>query len=238
MTDTKSTARTARIAPRLTLTDRAYSAIREDILYHVLEPGALITEGALVERYEIGKTPVREALVKLAREQLIVSHPRKGHEVASLTLTHAEDLFLARRLLEPAAARLAADRGVDIDSLRALESLSRVSVDAADHDSIVSFIKANTAFHLGVAEASGSPQVTRMLQDVIEQLDRYVYLAIVLSPRAGGSAHEHEDLLNALRDGDAQRAADLALEQVDWTERAVVSALLNTPAVRNAPLGA
>jgi len=223
---------------RVTLTDRAYEVIRDDILYHLLPPGTLITESALVSRYSIGKTPVREALVRLAREGLVISHPRKGHEIAPLTLAHAQELFLARKLLEPAAARIAAERGVDIAGLNELEALCDVPVDPSDHDSVVSFIKVNTAFHLGVTRASGSTQLTRMLRDVIEQLDRYVYLGIVLSPpRATGYAHEHSDLLDALRDRDADRASEVALEQVEWTERAVVSALMGTAAVQNASLG-
>lgn len=224
-------------ARRQTLTERAYSAIREDILFHVLAPGTLITEGALVAQYEIGKTPIREALVKLAREGLVVSYPRKGHEIAPLTLAHAQELFLARKLLEPAAARLAAERGVDMEELDRLEALCKVTVNPKDHDSVVSFVRANTAFHLGVAGASGSAQLSRMLRDIIEQLDRYVYLAIVLNPRSTGQAHEHSELLQALRERDAQGAEDVARQQVEWTEQAVVSALLDTPAVRNANLG-
>lgn len=232
------TVTTAPSPARPSLTDRAYEAIREDILFHVLAPGTLITEGALVEQYGIGKTPIREALVKLAREGLIVSHPRKGHEIAPLTLAHAQELFFVRKLLEPAAAKLAATRGVDADALDELDALGKVAVDPRDHASIAAFVKANTAFHLGVAAASGSTQLTRMLRDVIEQLDRYVYLGITLSPRAGGHAHEHGELLDALRAGDAQRAADSALQQVEWTERAIVSAMLDTPAIRNASLSA
>lgn len=223
---------------RRSLTDRAYQAIRDDILYHVLAPGTLITESALVAQYDIGKTPVREALVKLAREDLVIAHPRKGHEIAPLTLAHAQELFAVRKLLEPEVARLAAARGVDMAELHRLEELCKVPVDAADHESVIRFIKVNTAFHLGVAAASGSLQLTRILRDVIEQLDRYVYLGITLAPRRDEVyAHEHTDLLEALRAREASRAGEIALEQVEWTEQAVVSALLNTPAVQNANLG-
>ena len=107
----------------MSLSDRAYEAIRDGILFHVFEPGTIITEGALGDRYGIGKTPVREALVKLEQEHLVESRPRKGYEVAPLTLARARDMFLVRRLLEPPAARLAAQHGIDATELATVERI-------------------------------------------------------------------------------------------------------------------
>jgi len=226
------------------LSDRAYEAIRDGILFHVFEPGAIITEGALGERYGIGKTPVREALVKLEQEHLVQSRPRKGYEVAPLTLARARDMFLVRRLLEPPAARLAAANRVDAPELAAIERIAeeetryRSAVDPADHDSVVAFVKANSAFHLRVAKASGSLMLERMLQEVIVKLDRYVYLAIAQSAGFSGYATTHAQLIEALRTPDPDEAARIVQDQVDWAERAVVDALLSTPSIQNARLRA
>ena len=231
-------------APGLSLSDRAYEAIRDDILFHVFEPGAIITEGALGDRYGIGKTPVREALVKLEQEHLVESRPRKGYEVAPLTLARARDMFIVRRLLEPPAARIAAARGVDAAQLTTLEQLAaeearcRSVVRPADHDSVVAFVKASSAFHLHVAKASGSLMLDRMLQEVIVKLDRYVYLAITHSTGFPGYAQTHAQLIEALRSPDPDGAARIVQDQVDEAERAVVDALLSTPSIQNAQLRA
>jgi DNA-binding GntR family transcriptional regulator len=228
----------------MSLSDRAYEAIRDGILFHVFEPGTIITEGALGDRYGIGKTPVREALVKLEQEHLVESRPRKGYEVAPLTLARARDMFLVRRLLEPPAARLAAQHGIDATELATVERLAaeetrrRSAVDPADHNSVIAFVKANSAFHLRIAKASGSLMLERMLQEVIVKLDRYVFLAIVHSADFSGYAQSHSQLIEALRAPDPDAAARVVQDQVDWAERAVVDALLSTPSIQNARLRA
>jgi len=228
----------------MSLSARAYEAIRDDILFHVFQPGVIITENALGVRYGIGKTPVREALVKLEQEHLVQSRPRKGYEVAPLTLARARDMFIVRRLLEPAAARHAAERGLgaaELDEIVALaeeETRCRTAVVPGEHDLVVAFVKANSAFHLRVARASGSLMLERMLHEVIVKLDRYVYLAVTQSAGFAGTARSHLELIEALRAAQPEQAAQIVEEQVDWAERVVVDALMSSPSIQNASLRA
>ena len=92
------------------LADKAYHAIRGLIVSLALAPGALIDERELIERLGIGRTPVREALRRLAQEQLVEVYPRRGMFVTPVDARALARLSEVRAVLEPEAARLAAER--------------------------------------------------------------------------------------------------------------------------------
>src|SRR6266704_7108242 len=99
----------------VSLADKAYQAIRELIVSLELAPGAVIDERELMERLEIGRTPVREALRRLAHERLVEVYPRRGMFVTGVDVRELARLSEVRELLEPEAARLAAERATDAD---------------------------------------------------------------------------------------------------------------------------
>ena len=93
--------------------DRAYLAIRGLIVSLELPPGAVIDERALMRRLGLGRTPVREALRKLAQEQLVEVFPRRGMFVTGVDVRDLARISEVRAALEPEAARLAAERATD-----------------------------------------------------------------------------------------------------------------------------
>src|SRR5882762_9088878 len=97
------------------LADKAYHAIRGLIVSLELAPGALIDERELIEQLEIGRTPVREALRRLAHEGLVEVYPRRGMFVTGVDVRELARLSEVRAVLEPEAARLAAERATDAD---------------------------------------------------------------------------------------------------------------------------
>ena len=97
------------------LADKAYHEIRGLIVSLELAPGAVIDERELIERLEIGRTPVREALRRLAHERLVEVYPRRGMFVTGVDVRELARLSEVRELLEPEAARLAAERATDAD---------------------------------------------------------------------------------------------------------------------------
>src|SRR3954451_25024968 len=102
--------------------DRAYYAIRELIVTLALPPGAVVREPELTAQLGIGRTPVREALRRLAQERLIEVFPRRGMFVTKVDVRDLARLCEVRVALEPEAARLAAERATraDLDELQAL----------------------------------------------------------------------------------------------------------------------
>ena len=97
------------------LADKAYHAIRGLIVSLELAPGAVIDERALIERLGIGRTPVREALRRLAQERLVEVYPRRGMFVTGVDVRELARLSEVRVVLEPEAARLAAERATEAD---------------------------------------------------------------------------------------------------------------------------
>src|SRR6266516_1271944 len=104
------------------LSDKAYHAIRGLIVSLELAPGAVIDERELIGRLEIGRTPVREALRRLAQERLVEVYPRRGMFVTGGDVRELARLSEVRAVLETEAARLAAERATDTDR----EQLSRL----------------------------------------------------------------------------------------------------------------
>src|SRR5919205_1671808 len=113
------------LAPRAevaSFADRAYYAIRELIVTLELPPGSVVREPELTERLGIGRTPVREALRRLAQERLIEVYPRRGMFVTTVDVRDLARLCEVRAVLEPEAARLAAERATraDLDEIDAV----------------------------------------------------------------------------------------------------------------------
>src|SRR6266568_8196335 len=97
------------------LADKAYHELRGLIVSLELAPGAVIDERELIERLGIGRTPVREALRRLAHDQLVEVYPRRGMFVTGVDVRELARLSEVREVLEPEAARLAAERATDVD---------------------------------------------------------------------------------------------------------------------------
>src|SRR5438034_2266320 len=97
------------------LADKAYHAIRGLIVSLDLAPGTVIDERELIERLGIGRTPVREALRRLAQERLVEVYPRRGMFVTGVDVRELARLSEVRAVLEPEAARLAAERATEAD---------------------------------------------------------------------------------------------------------------------------
>src|SRR5438034_1632001 len=106
----------------VSLAERAYHAIREMIVSLELRPGAVIDERRLMDRLGIGRTPTREALRRLAQEQLVEVYPRRGMFVTNVEIRDLASLTEVRSVLESHVARLAAGRATD-DDRAVLESL-------------------------------------------------------------------------------------------------------------------
>src|SRR5689334_24130772 len=126
------------------LSDRAYAALRDRLIAVVIPPGSPIDEDALTRELAVGRTPVREAIRRLALEGLVVVYPRRGTFAAAINITSLTDLTDVRTVLEAHAAERAArlrdddDRAVAarlIDDLRAAESSQRslIELDARVH---------------------------------------------------------------------------------------------------------
>jgi DNA-binding GntR family transcriptional regulator len=202
------------------LADKAYHEIRGLIVSLELAPGALIDERELIERLEIGRTPVREALRRLAHERLVEVYPRRGMFVTGVDVRELARLSEVRELLEPEAARLAAERATDTD--REQLSLLMTELDVGGSE----LMDLDERIHRAVYRAAHN--------DLLEAtLEQYYVLALRIWSMALDRSHEleeaveaHRALLEAIQAGDGERAADTMRSHVQDFEQAMHRMLL------------
>ena len=131
------------------LRDNVYDSLRSDILSCRLAPGDDMREQELAERYAVSRQPVREALLRLAREHLVTVQPRQGYRVNPISLSDARDILRFRLALEPACVAEAIENASDA-TLRGLDQFRRFS---GDHEKFIAY---NRAFHSALAAASNT----------------------------------------------------------------------------------
>jgi DNA-binding GntR family transcriptional regulator len=202
------------------LRDNVYESLRSDILTCRLAPGDDVREQELADRYAVSRQPVREALLRLAREHLVTVQPRQGYRVNPISLSDARDLLRFRLALEPACVAEAIENASD-DVLKALDEFRRFS---GDHES---FIDYNRAFHTALAEASGNRRMAVALCDLIGQADRLVRVSVanVRHHDPAPLVAEHVALIEAMQRRDARTAVRIIKSHITQTEKRVLPAL-------------
>jgi len=214
----------AAVAEPELLSEQAYRSIRDLIVTLDLQPGAVVSESDLMARLGMGRTPVREALRALARERLVEVYPRRGIFVAGVDPRELSALSEARSVLEPAAARLAAVRLTDSDRatidelLRELDGLGRIPDERE-------LIALDQRLHRFVYAACRNTFLERSLDDYYTHALRIWFLALNRLEHLGDAVGEHKAILEAIRDGDADAAADTMTAHIDGFESSIRQAL-------------
>ena len=202
------------------LSDRAYFRIRELIVTLELPPGSLVSERGLMERLDLGRTPVREALRALARERLIDVYPRRGMFVSSIEVRDLAGLSEVRGVLEPHAARLAAERATATDRT-AIDTLLDELEQARDELDERALIDLDQRIHRHVYRCAHSPFLEETLNEYYVLTLRIWFLALDRVARLEDAVKEHRELLLAIRDADAVGAEDAMRRHVTAFESAM-----------------
>lgn len=187
---------------KLSLRDQIVMALREEILANRLWAGSVLVEKELAKRFKVSKTPVREALALLAYERLVEVFPRKGYVVSAVTIKDVHDYFDLRLILECAAAETAATKLTDEDISR-LESL--VAPEGTP-DKVPGMLDLNFAFHSLIAHASGNDRLARLIERLLHEMRRLIFV--------GWVPGEHRRLMAAFRERDSQRAKEAMHEHI------------------------
>ena len=203
--------------------DRAYYAIRELIVTLELPPGAVVREPELTERLGIGRTPVREALRRLAQERLVEVFPRRGMFVTKVDVRDLARLCEVRLALEPEAARLAAERATEADlaELRAVLA----ELDGGRKRDPRALLDLDERIHRALYHASHNPFLAETLEEYFAHALR-IWMVALEHTDIGGAVGGHHAVLEAVVRGDGARAARLMREHVESFEEAVRDVLL------------
>jgi DNA-binding GntR family transcriptional regulator len=179
-----------------------------------------------VERYQTGTTPIREALHRLAQDQLVEPVPRVGYTVTPVTIDDVREIFELRYVLESAAARLAATRA-DQESLEEIYTSAHFTYTYRDRNSYVEFLSRNADFHRMVAVSADNGRLVSAISQVVDELTRVFHLGLDLRDSAEEMKHEHVALAEALRDRDPNRAARIVQDQIERSQERILQALIN-----------
>ncbi|HHW03562.1 MAG TPA: GntR family transcriptional regulator [Thermoanaerobacterales bacterium] len=206
------------------LRDVVFGALREAIITGELKPGERLMEVQLAEEMGVSRTPVREAIRKLELEGLVVMIPRKGAYVAGLSLKDAADVFEIRESLEGLAAALAAERITD-EELEAMEKILTEISSASEKDDVETIIKKDAEFHQILFAATRNDRLAQIINNLKEQIDRFRVQSFTNPDRIKSILQEHRRIVDALKDGDADRAEKLAKDHIEKVENNVMNIL-------------
>jgi DNA-binding GntR family transcriptional regulator len=206
------------------LADRAYAELRDRIVTLRIAPGAPIDEDALGGELEIGRTPVRKAIKRLALENLVTVFPRRGTFASEINITDLADISDVRMQLEGHAAYRAAQRitPAQRDELDLMLEELTVSQGSDDIDALMLL---DTRIHRFVHRCSGNPYLAETLGRYFNLSLRIWYLVLDRLPHLFARVHEHEDLLRAIADGDAPLAREVLVDHIETFEREIRSVL-------------
>jgi DNA-binding GntR family transcriptional regulator len=202
----------------LTLWQRVYEHLREEILSEHLEPGAELLEVPLSEELGVSRGPIREAIGRLAAEGLVTVRPRRGAVVRSLSKDEFLELYQVREALEMLAVRLAVPK-LEPDDVAQLEQLIEAMSGHAERDEVTEFFAANLAFHGRLFAASGNTKLQELYAQLLGQMGRFRMRSLTLRGNLQRSVAEHRAILRAAKRGDADRAAHLMSEHIRVPQR-------------------
>jgi DNA-binding GntR family transcriptional regulator len=202
----------------LTLWQRVYDHLREEIIAGNLQPGAELAEVALSDQLGVSRGPIREAIGRLAAEGLVTVRPRRGAVVRLLSKDEFLELYQVREALEIMAVRLAVPR-LGPDDFTLLQDLIDTMGKHAERSEVTEFFEANVAFHAHLVEASGNRMLQELYGQLLSQMGRYRMRSLTLRGNLQRSVAEHGAILRAARRGNAERAAHLMSEHIRVPQR-------------------
>lgn len=218
---------------RIAKTELVYRDLREAIESGELPPGQPLPEALIVKRTGASRTPVREALRRLAAEQLVEISPRRAPVVSHFTLRQARAIFEYRRLLEPAAIKLIVER---LDKEPALsqpfktlkEQFTELVGEPYSTHFAEDFVASTKKFDELIIELTPNEFLARGIEDLRPQARRLRRMAHADIGRLQEAVGEHVDMCEAIIDGDAERAMNTCKQHLYHVDRAIFSALLNS----------
>ena len=199
--------------------ERAYLLIRDQIVTLKLAPGSVIEEARLREELGLGRTPIREALQRLAHENLVTFVPHRGTFVSDINLTDLHRLTEVRAEIESYAARLAADRATDGDreQMQALMAELNAINEADAHP----LMRLDQRIHRLVYQATRNAFLQAMLEESFNLSLRIWFLGLDRGVRLKQAVEEHRRLLDAIVSRDADAAESVMRQHVIGFEHAI-----------------
>jgi DNA-binding GntR family transcriptional regulator len=203
--------------------ERAYVELRDRIVTLRLAPGTVLREDELMREMAIGRTPLREAVKRLALENLVAVQPRRGTFVTAVEASDIVNITEVRAELEGFAAELAAMR-MNGEARAAAEALLEEIEEVTRPHEQEWLMRFDERIHHFTWEASGNPYLVETLERYFTHSLRIWYLVLDRVPGLGHAVHDQMHLLEALLDRDGARARTIMREHVLAFQREILAA--------------
>ncbi|MEU4197638.1 GntR family transcriptional regulator [Kribbella sp. NPDC026611] len=193
---------------RENLRDSVANALRAAVISGELKPGEVYSAPTLGARFGVSPTPVREAMLDLVREGLVISLRNKGFRVTEVSDEDLDNLAALRQLIEPPTMREVVPLIPAADYPR-LRRLAEDIVVAAEAGDLIAYIEADRVFHVTLLAYSGNQKLVDVVSDLRSQTRLLGLTPLVESGRLVPSATEHHELIDLVEAGDADGAEQL-----------------------------
>jgi GntR family transcriptional regulator, rspAB operon transcriptional repressor len=207
--------------PKQPLAVTAYEALVRKIICLEYQPSQHLEENQIVEDLGIGRTPIREALVRLHSEKMVESHPKRGVIVRPITLQNTKAMFESMRIMELGIVDIAIHKNCLTFIKKMKESNKEVEKAIAVND-VFGLVEANHDFHMNFVKCSQNEFLVRAVQDVRTEAKRLSYLSYgnIIDPQRPLESHyesvfqEHEQMIKCLMEKDEARLKELIKKHI------------------------
>jgi DNA-binding GntR family transcriptional regulator len=213
-----------------TLAERAFRLLRNDILNGRLAPDARLRINLLQQRYGLGLSPLREALLRLSSEGLVVAQGQRGFAVAPVSLAELQDQTVARKCLDIAALKQSMEQGdadweAQVMAANHLLARTPLPTDANDITAARLWEERHRAFHRALIAGCGSQWLMRLHNQLVDQIERYRTMRILHHHEAAAQVRdvvaEHAAITNAVLGREVAKAAELMDRHISATAEAM-----------------
>ena len=211
------------LAKAASLRETVTQSLRAAIISGEMAPGEVYSAPALGARFGVSATPVREAMVDLAREGLVEAVPNKGFRVTAVSDVELDAIAALRMLIEPPTVRQVTPL-IPEEGIVTLRELAQDIVDRAAAGDLIAYTEADRRFHVAILEYSGNSRLVSLVSDLRSQTRLYGLSGMVERGILAESAREHLELVDLISAGDARAAGALMKRHIgrvraEWAKR-------------------
>lgn len=210
----------------LPLREVVFRALRNAIVQGEFQPGERLMEVTIANKLGVSRTPVREAIRMLELEGLVVMIPRKGAEVANITVKDLKDALEVRMAIEALSVRLACER-IDEKGKEELKQVCIAFREAINSKLVPAIVEADEAFHNTIYKLSQNPRLINIAQNLREQVYRYRVEYVKDFSYHDNLVTEHDQITNAILLCDANTAERVMNEHIYNQEQIVIKNVTN-----------
>ncbi|MEV1178551.1 GntR family transcriptional regulator [Nonomuraea sp. NPDC049784] len=201
------------VGERQSLREQVAQALRAALITGEMRPGVVYSAPVLAAQFGVSATPVREAMLDLAKEGLVEAVRNKGFRVTELSDRDLDELTEIRQLIEvPTVARLAG--GSRAEQFERLRPIAEEIVSAAERGDLLAYVDADLRFHVELLTLAGNGHLVEVVRDLRNRARLYGLSQLVERGTLAESAREHLQLLDALKNGESEAVRHLMTEHI------------------------